>query len=157
MWCSTGVEDGYPPASHARDRQEEMIMRYNLVRCLVIFALGLVVVWLAVEAPPAGKVSRVGYLSLQGEGPSPDTTAFLQGLRDLGYVDGTHLVTAFRFAAGQPERLPALVAELVRLKVDVFVTYGRLATRAAAAASATIAIVMLGIGDRVGAGQRQGG
>jgi putative ABC transport system substrate-binding protein len=129
-----------------------MIMRYNMGRCLVLVALSLLVVSRAAEAQPAGKVARIGYLSLQGEGPSPDTQAFQQGLRDLGYVDGTNLVTAFRFAVGQPERLPDLAAELVRLQVDVFVTYGRPATRAAAAASPTTPIVMLGIGDPVGAG-----
>ena len=129
-----------------------MISRCSVGRCLASFALSLLVVSLAAEAQPTGKVYRIGYLSLQGEGPSPDTQAFQQGLRDLGYVDGTNLVTAFRFVAGQPERLPDLAAELVRLQIDVFVTYGRPATRAAATASATTPIVMLGIGDPVGAG-----
>jgi putative ABC transport system substrate-binding protein len=97
-------------------------------------------------------VSRIGYLSLQGEGPSPDTTAFLHGLRDLGYVDGSNLVVAFRFAGGKAEQLPDFAVELVRLPVDVLVTYGRAATRAAAAATTTIPIVMVGIGDPVGTG-----
>ena len=127
-------------------------MRCSVGRYLVLVALSLLVVSLAAEAQPAGKVARIGYFSLQGEGSSPDTTALLQGLHELGYVDGTNLVTAFRFAAGQPERLPDLAAELVHFQVDVFVTYGRPATRAAAAALVTTPIVMLGIGDPVGAG-----
>ena len=127
-------------------------MQRTTVGLLVLLTFGMFVVSLAVEAQQRGRVSRVGYLSLQGDGSSPDTQAFLSGLRDLGYVDGTNLVTAFRFAAGQSERLPDLAVELVRFQVDVLVTYGRPATRAAAAASATTPIVMLGIGDPVGAG-----
>ncbi len=127
-------------------------MTHRTLAPLVILTLVVLVVPRAPDAQLPAKIARVGYLSLQGEDHSPDTQAFLQGLRDLGYVDGTHLVTAFRFAAGQSERLPDLAAALVRLKVDVFVTYGRPATRAAATASATTPIVMLGIGDPVGAG-----
>jgi putative ABC transport system substrate-binding protein len=98
-------------------------MRLHVIKCVVMLALPLLVVSLAAEAQPAGKVDRIGYLSLQGEGPSPDTTAFLQGLRDLGYVDGPNLVMAFRFAGGKAERLPDFAVELVRLKVDVLVNH----------------------------------
>ena len=57
--------------------------------------------------------------------------AFRQGLRELGYVEGKNIVIEWRSAEGKPDRLPALAAELVRLKVDVIVTAGPAATRAA--------------------------
>jgi putative ABC transport system substrate-binding protein len=57
------------------------------------------------------------------------TEAFRQGLRELGYVEGKTLVVDFRYADGKFDRLPGLVAELVRLKVDVIVTAGSLSNR----------------------------
>ena len=68
--------------------------------------------------------------------------AFRQGLRELGYVEGKNIVVEWRSAEGKPDRLPALAAELVRLKVDVIVTGGPTATRAAKEATSTIPIVM---------------
>ena len=68
--------------------------------------------------------------------------AFRQGLRELGYVEGKNIVIEWRFAEGKPDRLPALAAELVRLKVDIIVTGGPTATRAAKEATTTIPIVM---------------
>jgi len=127
-------------------------MTHRTIALLVTLTLVLLMVPRAPDAQPPAKIARVGYFPLQGEEHSLDMQAFQQGLRDLGYVDGTNLVTAFHFATGKSEQLPDLAAELVCLKVDVFVTYGRPATRAAAAASATTPIVMLGIGDPVGAG-----
>src|SRR5262249_26465999 len=78
--------------------------------------------------------------------------AFVQGLRDLGYVEGTNLVIEWRFADGQYERLPVLAAELVRLKVDVIVAAPSPAIRAAQEATATIPIVFPSTGDPVGSG-----
>ena len=68
--------------------------------------------------------------------------AFRQGLRELGYVEGKNIVIEYRYAEGKLDRLPALAAELVRLKVDVIVTAGPTATRAAKEATVTIPIVM---------------
>jgi len=76
---------------------------------------------------------------------------FQQGLRDLGYVEGKNIVLEYRFMAGQPERLPALAAELVRLPVDVLVTPGSGAP-AAKQATATIPIVFPVFADPVGEG-----
>ena len=77
---------------------------------------------------------------------------FTQGLRELGYVVGKNLVIEWRSAEGQAERLPELAAELVRLKVDVLATATTPPTLAAQKATATIPIVMVGVGDPVGNG-----
>jgi putative ABC transport system substrate-binding protein len=78
--------------------------------------------------------------------------SFRQGLRELGYVDGQNVVLAYRYQEGQPERLPALAAELVGLPVDVLVTSGAPGIRAAQQATGTIPIVMAAIGDAVESG-----
>ena len=73
-------------------------------------------------------------------------------MRELGYVEGKNIVIEWRYAEGKIDRLPALAAELVRLKVDVIVTAGPAATRAAKQATATIPIVMAFDNDPVGSG-----
>jgi putative ABC transport system substrate-binding protein len=81
---------------------------------------GLLAAPFAVEAQPAGKISRIGYLT--GGSAETDKTllaAFQQGLAALGYVEGKSIAIEQRFAAGQTERLPELAAELVQSKVDV--------------------------------------
>ena len=78
--------------------------------------------------------------------------AFRQGLRELGYVEGKNIVIEWRSAEGKLDRLPALAAELVRLKVDIIVTAGPTATRAAKEATSTIPIVMAQDTDPVGTG-----
>ena len=78
--------------------------------------------------------------------------AFRQGLRELGYVEGKNIVIEWRYAEGKLDRLPALAAELVRLKVDIIVTGGPAATRAAKEATVTIPIVMAQDTDPVGNG-----
>ena len=78
--------------------------------------------------------------------------AFRQGLRELGYVEGKNIIIECRSAEGKPDHLPALAAELVRLKVDVIVTGGGRATRTAKEATNTIPIVMAQVPDPVGDG-----
>src|SRR5262245_58564558 len=97
--------------------------------CLLIAALLLTVA--IVEAQHA-KIPRIGYL----DGPTRDAMSarietFRQGLRELGYIEGKNIVIEWRYAEGKLDRLPALVVELMRLKVDVFVTGGPTVTRAA--------------------------
>jgi putative ABC transport system substrate-binding protein len=108
------------------------------------------------EAQPAGKVPRVGYLSPQsGSDPGVQlgTDIFRQALRELGLVEGQSFALEYRFAEGRAERLPNLAAELVRLKVDVIVTIGGVPpTRAAQRATKTIPIVAGGTSDPVEAG-----
>ena len=92
-----------------------------------VFALtgGLLTVPLAVEAQPAAtRVPRIGFLALNPTANPHLQEAFLQGLRDLGYVEGRNVAIEYRDAEGKLERLPALGAELVALKVDVIVTGG---------------------------------
>ena len=78
--------------------------------------------------------------------------AFRQGLRELGYVEGKNIVIEWRSGEGKPEREGELVAEALRLKVDVIVTSGPTMTRAAKRATVTIPIVMAFDSDPVGNG-----
>ena len=94
------------------------------------------------QAQQPKKVPRLGYLSV---GPASDPArgeAFREGLRELGYLEGKNIVIEWRYAEGKRDRLPALMVELVRLKVDVIVTSNSAATRAAKEATVTIPIVM---------------
>jgi putative ABC transport system substrate-binding protein len=78
----------------------------------------------AAEAQQAAKIARLGYLALNLAAAPHLPEAFRQGLRDLGYVEGRNVVIEYRAAEGKPERLPALAAELVALKVDVIFAGG---------------------------------
>jgi putative tryptophan/tyrosine transport system substrate-binding protein len=78
----------------------------------------------AAYAQQAAKVARIGYLGLDLANVPRLREAFLHGLRDLGYVEGHNVVIEYRDAEGKLERLPALAAELVALKVDVIVAGG---------------------------------
>src|ERR1700693_2052400 len=118
---------------------------------LALLALGAAP--LAAEAQQAAKVARIGYLSPNLASSPHLRDAFLQGLRDLSYVEGRNLVIEYRYAEGKRERLPTLAAELVALKVDVIVTEGStLAARVAKEATRTIPIVFAGVGDPVESG-----
>jgi putative ABC transport system substrate-binding protein len=108
---------------------------------------------LAAEAQPAGKVPRVGVLSGGSRSdPVPrGVDAVQQGLRELGYVEGQSIAIEYRWAEWKYERLPALAAELVRLKVDVIVATVAVAIQAAKHATKAIPIVMVA-NDPVAAG-----
>jgi putative tryptophan/tyrosine transport system substrate-binding protein len=113
---------------------------------------GLLTAPLAAEAQPAAKIGRIGYLSTNLAANPHLQEAFLQGLRDLGYVEGRNVVIEYRDAEGKPERLPALAAELVALKVDVIVAPGNSLTRAAKQATRTLPIVFAAVSDPVASG-----
>jgi ABC-type uncharacterized transport system substrate-binding protein len=122
-----------------------------------VLSILVVVVQLAVgviaEAQQPTKVPRIGYLG--GVLPSANAArieAFQQGLRELGYVEGKNIVIEWRHTEGKLDRLPALAAELVRLKADIIITGGPPATRAAKEATSTIPIVMTFDPDPVGSG-----
>lgn len=121
----------------------------------VILALGIAFVPLTVEAQQAAKAPRIGYLRPSHGTPTLDArfVAFRQALRELGYVEGTTIFIELRSAEGKADRLPALAAELVQLKVDVIVADGGTAsTLAAKNATQTIPIVFTTIGDPVAVG-----
>lgn len=105
-------------------------------------------------AQPVARIPRVGLLTVAS--PKPEIprpiAAFLQAIRELGYIDGQTILIEFRWAEGKPERLPELAAELVRDKVNVIVATGDTPIRAAMHATSTIPIVMATSGDAVGAG-----
>src|SRR6266487_315895 len=102
---------------------------------------------LLARAQQLAKIPRIGIID-----DSPIWNAFRQGLRDLGYLEGQNIALEYRYAGGLPERLAWVAAELVRRPVDLIATLGTPPTRAAKQATTTIPIVMVGIGDPVGAG-----
>src|SRR5262245_31125574 len=108
-----------------------------VVLCAMLFALCS-----SAEAQQSAKVPRIGFLSTGSPAVISDhIDAFRQGLSELGYVEGKTIVIEYR-SERNPERLRTLVAELVRLKIDVIVTAGPTVTRIAKEATSTIPIVM---------------
>jgi putative ABC transport system substrate-binding protein len=102
---------------------------------------------------PAGRVYRVGYLSLASRERTPQyIDAFEDGLRRLGYGVGANVVIEYRFANGEMDQLPALAAELVRLGVDIIIAGSNPSTVASMAATTTIPIIMVSGVDPVGTG-----
>src|ERR1700692_1706147 len=98
------------------------------------------------------KMPTVGALVIGNINPEEFWRLFRQGLRDLGYVEGQNIRFEFRSAEGQADRLPELAAELVRLNVDVIVTWFTPPAQAARQATREIPIVMADAGDPVGTG-----
>ena len=118
----------------------------------IVFVVVLLARCSAVEAQQPGKVNRVGLLISASDVIAPFTGAFRQSLRELGYVEGKNYVLEIRGGGAEVDRLFDLAAELVRLKVDIIVTVGSPALRAARKATSTIPIVMRTGGDPVRAG-----
>ena len=122
-----------------------------------VFSLALCGLLVALSFPAAAqqskKIPRIGYLTA-GSVSSQSTRieAFRQGLHELGYLEGKYIVIEWRYAEGKPDRLPALAAELVHLKVDIIVSASPPATRAAKEATSTIPIVMTQDSDPVANG-----
>jgi putative tryptophan/tyrosine transport system substrate-binding protein len=116
---------------------------------MAVLTGGVAVAPFAAEAQQAAKIARIGYLSGNLAANSRLREAFLQGLRDLGYVEGRNVVIEYRDAEGKLERLPALAAELVALKVDVIVAGGTPHALAARQATRTLPIVFAAAVDPV--------
>jgi putative ABC transport system substrate-binding protein len=128
-------------------------MRRATVGLIITFTLSILTAPLAAEAQQRGNVPRIGVLSTSSPGVSlARFEPFLQGLRELGYVEGQTIAVAYRFADEQNERLPGLAAELIALPVDVIVTSGTPAAVAAKHAASTIPIIMAIAADPVGEG-----
>src|SRR5215831_19751231 len=129
-------------------------MKAAVARLGCVLALLMVAVPFAVGAQQAGKVPRIGFLSLTSPSDRPLLLdAFRQGLRELGWVEGQNIVIDYRYAEGRVDRLPGLAAELVRLTVDLIVaSAGTQVAIAAKNATETIPIVMIYVRDPVGTG-----
>jgi ABC-type uncharacterized transport system substrate-binding protein len=118
-----------------------------------LFTLLFLVPGTFAEAQQPTKIPRIGFLATVSPSTiSSRVDSFRQGLRELGYVEGKNIVIEWRYGDGKLDRLPALAAELVRLKVDVIVTAAPPVTRAAKQATVTISIVMAFDDDPVGSG-----
>jgi putative tryptophan/tyrosine transport system substrate-binding protein len=120
---------------------------------IVTLCLGILSVSAITNAQAPSKIHRIGFLGnstavLEANLVGP----FREGLRDLGYVEGQNTVIEYRWAEGKYERFPALIDELIALKVDVIVTAGTPATLAVKKATASVPLVMVAVGDPVGTG-----
>jgi len=107
---------------------------------------------LTAEAQQAGRVYRIGVIVVGSVGPNAYFDAFRQGLRELGWVEGKNIKLEVRVADGQYERLPAIAAELVRMKVDTIYAPNSPTVVAAKNATTSIPIVMGAVSDSVGRG-----
>ena len=115
---------------------------------VVLLAVGAIA-----EAQQPAKITRIGFLdAVSLSVNAARVEAFRQSLRKLGYVEGENIFIEWRSADGKLDRLPALAAELVHLKVHIIVTGGRSATRAAKEATSMIPIVMIQDSDPVATG-----
>jgi putative ABC transport system substrate-binding protein len=132
---------------------------YLVIRDLRLFALAALIAYLgslafpsAADAQQPASPRRIGVLLVSFSLQSKEVQAFLQGLRDAGYVEGHDVVIEWRSANGDYERVPELAADLVQSKVDVIVSDSTIGTRALKRATSTIPIVMATVADPVGSG-----
>jgi ABC-type uncharacterized transport system substrate-binding protein len=120
-----------------------------------VFALALTFAFggAVADAQQPGKILRIGFLdSSTAAGSAVLVEAFRQELSKLGWIEGKNIAFEYRFAEQKPERLPELVADMVRLRVDLIVSTSTPSALAAKSATTTIPIVMANAGDPVGAG-----
>jgi putative ABC transport system substrate-binding protein len=122
----------------------------NRRKLIAALGAGTLIAPLSSFAQQPAKVHRIGFLRTSAP-PDAYLEAFRQGLKDLGYIDGKNIAFEYRWAGGN-DQLPALAAELARLKLDVLVTEGTPPAQAAKKAMGTIPIVMVASGDPVGTG-----
>jgi putative ABC transport system substrate-binding protein len=133
----------------AQDRQPakgngKRIKLFGFALCAMLFSLCL-----PTQAQQPSKIRWIGYLAGSGSGPSP---AFIQGLGELGYVEGKNIGLVYRTSEGTSERNAEIAGELVRLNVDIIVVENSTAARVAKNATALIPIVMTTATDPVGTG-----
>jgi putative tryptophan/tyrosine transport system substrate-binding protein len=127
--------------------------RMDRRRFLLTSLAGALAAPLGAEAQSAGRVHRIGFLgnttpALEANLVGP----FREGLRELGYVEGQNIAIEYRWAEGQYERFPVLIAELLDQKVEVIVTAGTPATQAVKKATTSVPLVMVAVGDPVATG-----
>lgn len=127
-----------------------------MMRSFGVAILGLlfgVIAAAAVAAPPATKIYRIGFLGNSTAALESNLVGpFKDGLRELGYVEGSNSHVEYRWAEGNYERFPALVEELIAAKVDVIVTAGTPAALAVKRTTVSVPLVMVAVGDPVGTG-----
>ena len=128
-----------------------MTVRFALIlSAFSFFGALLFALCLSAEAQQGKKAPRIGYrLGGCANNVGTRVKAFRQGLRDFGYIEGKNILVEYRYAEGKLDQVPGLVADLVRLNVDVLVLQTLQAIRAAMQATRTIPIVML-IAERSG-------
>jgi putative tryptophan/tyrosine transport system substrate-binding protein len=118
-----------------------------------IISLGILLGSLAAQAQQTGNVYRIGFLGNSTAALEANLVGpFREGLRDLGYVEGRNVLIEYRWAEGKYDRFPALIGELLALKVAVIVTAGTPATLAVKKATTSVPLVMTAVGDPVGTG-----
>ena len=125
-------------------------MKNATFRLLILATLILAPVYLAHAQKETAR--RIGVLYLGAPHSNPNFDVFVQGLRELGYIDGKNIVIDYRYAEGKEDRLPELATELVRLKVDAIFTAGTPALFALKRATKTIPIVFFSTSDPIGTG-----
>jgi putative ABC transport system substrate-binding protein len=125
-------------------------------RRLVRLALSALLLGLCdfAQAQQVPDLPRVGFLSQSGNSrsPGPQVEGFRKGLRDLQYIEGANILVEYRYVEGKLERIPGIIAEFMKLKVDVLVISPLTAVRAAKRATTTIPIVIVASFDPVAAG-----
>ncbi len=118
-----------------------------------IITLGILLGSLAAQAQQTGSMYRIGFLGNSTAALEANLVGpFREGLRDLGYVEGRNVLIEYRWAEGKYDRFPALIGELLALKVAVIVTAGTPATLAVKKATTSVPLVMTAVGDPVGTG-----
>jgi putative tryptophan/tyrosine transport system substrate-binding protein len=146
---STTIDRVHSAQKSGGDRGAERTRGLNSVGGIVLLALGLLVAPVCSTAQQAAHIPRVGFLD---PGHPGHRLAFRQGLYALGYVEGETVIVERRSWEGRPERAPELIAELVRLKVDVLVIAGSRLVTVAKEVTTTLPIVMIAGGDPVTTG-----
>ena len=123
-------------------------------RTFITLLSGAAAVWpLAARAQQAGKLPTIGFLGANTPASQSQwTAAFVQRLRDLGWIEGRTVAIEYRWAEGRSERLAEIAAEFVRLKVDIVVTWGTIPALAIKEATSVIPIVFAAAGDPAGTG-----
>jgi putative ABC transport system substrate-binding protein len=141
------------PQKDVAGRDDETSMMLRAVGIIVSLVLGILMTPLA-DAQRSANIPRIGVL-LPAEPPSPEDpnlAAFRHALEHLGYVDGQTVAMEYRYALGKVERIPELVAKLVRLQVDILVVGSAAAAGAAKDATQVVPIFFAGGSDPVGSG-----
>lgn len=134
------------------ERARPLLATKFIAVLMALVALGVFFGPFGGDAQEPKKVPRVGFLGPRNRGDGHYVRAFLQGLRELGWVEGQNIAIEYRFAEGRLDRLPHLAVELVRLKVDVILATSTPPALAAKNATSTIPIVMGTSADPVGSG-----